>query len=247
MPSPVAHMTPSERLKEIQKNVLRWFQRNTRELPWRKRRDPYAIWVAEIMLQQTRSGAVGPYYKRFLKRFPTVQGLAAAPVGDVLKVWEGLGYYARARNMHRAAKQIVRDFGGRLPQTAAELRTLPGIGRYTAGAIASIAFDADEPVLDGNVTRVLSRLFRIRENPRTAKNQQRLWSLAQKLIPRGKARQFNQGMMDLGATVCTPSRPLCPSCPLKKLCGAYSRGDARAKPSPTIRSLPESYGREIGF
>jgi A/G-specific adenine glycosylase len=182
-------------------------------MPWRKTRDPYAIWVSEIMLQQTQVETVTPYFIRFMTRFPTVQALARAPIAAVLKLWEGLGYYSRARNMHAAAKKIASDFGGKLPRTAPELLTLPGIGRYTAGAIASIAFGQDEPVLDGNVTRVLCRVFRIRENPKGAATQEKLWSLARQVIPPGKAGLMNQALMDLGATVCVPRNPRCPTCP----------------------------------
>ncbi|MBM4045775.1 MAG: A/G-specific adenine glycosylase [Planctomycetes bacterium] len=198
----------------MQRRLLVWFRRDQRDLPWRRTRDPYAIWVSEIMLQQTQVATVEPYFERFLKRFPTVKALAQAPLGAVLKVWEGLGYYSRARNLHRAAKLVVSEFGGRLPGTMDELLTLPGIGRYTAGAIASIAFGQDEPVLDGNVTRVLCRVFRIRQNPKAGKTQQKLWSLARQLIPPGKAGAMNQALMELGATVCVPREPRCAVCPL---------------------------------
>ena len=207
-------MTQEERLKAVQGALIPWFNRHRRDMPWRRTRDPYAIWVSEIMLQQTQVETVKPYFICFMKRFPTVQALARAPIAAVLKLWEGLGYYSRARNMHAAAKRIASDLGGKLPRTVPELLALPGIGRYTAGAIASIAFGQDEPVLDGNVTRVLCRVFRIRENPKEAPTQERLWSLARRVIPAGKAGLMNQAMMDLGATVCVPRNPRCPICPV---------------------------------
>ena len=212
-----------------------WWKRRRRDLPWRRRSDPYAIWISEIMLQQTQVATVVPYFERFCVRFPDVRTLAEAGLDEVLKVWEGLGYYSRARNLHRAARMVVEQHGGRLPQSAAELRTLPGIGRYTAGAIASIAFGLDEPVLDGNVTRVLCRVFSVRQQPKTAPVQRRLWSLARRLIPAGRAGLFNQAMMDLGATVCVPSGPRCPQCPLRKVCRARARGEQDKLPVKTKR------------
>jgi len=217
-------------LQPIRTRLLAWYRRNRRDLPWRGADDPYAVWVSEIMLQQTRVETVGPYYRRFLERFPNVPSLAAAKLDDVLKLWEGLGYYARARNLHRAARQLVAERGAELPRDPAELRKLPGIGRYTAGAIASIAFGLDEPVLDGNVTRVLSRVFRIRRPPDEPATQRRLWKLARDLIPRGKASLINQAMMDLGATVCRPRNPLCLTCPLRNDCRALARGEQTKLP-----------------
>jgi len=199
-------------------------------MPWRGTPDAYAIWVSEIMLQQTRVETVKSYYTRWMDRFPTVEKLAAAKIGDVLKAWEGLGYYGRARNLHKAAKQIVADFAGALPKTVPELRRLPGIGPYTAGAIASIAFGLDEPVLDGNVARVLCRLFRIRTNPAQTATRKKLWALARKLIPPGKAGRFNEAMMDLGATVCTPRSPRCDACCVADACEALVRGEQESLP-----------------
>ena len=227
--------TRKDGTKQIQAALMAWFKRNRRDLPWRRSRDPYAIWVSEIMLQQTRAGAAAAYFRRFLRRLPNVRALAGARIGQVLKAWEGLGYYARARNMHRAARQIAADFGGRLPTAPAELRKLPGIGRYTAGAIASIAFGLDEPVLDGNVTRVLCRLFRIREDPKSARTRKKLWSLARRLIPPGEAGLFNQAMMDLGAIVCIPSRPRCAICPLRRLCRARQHDEQDKLPRKAKR------------
>jgi len=208
----------------IQRALLAWYDAHRRDLPWRRTEDPYAIWVSEVMLQQTQVQTAAPFYGRFLERFPTVEALAAAPQDDVLKAWEGLGYYARARNLHRAAQVIALEHGGRLPNTFDELARLPGIGRYTAGAIASMAFGRDEPVLDANVTRVLSRLFAVRSDPRKASTRHRLWETARLLLPPGKASPFNQALMDLGAIVCTARVPQCPSCPLSELCVAKRKG-----------------------
>lgn len=219
-----------KQLLEAPGALLAWFRRRRRDMPWRRTRDPYAIWISEIMLQQTRVTAVTPYYLRFLEQFPTVEALAAARLDVVLKYWEGLGYYTRARNLHRAAQIVVREFGGRLPGTAEGLRSLPGIGRYTAGAVASIAFGLDEPVLDGNVTRVLCRVFRIAEPPKDDAVQRTLWRLARKLIPPGEAGDFNQAMMELGATICQPRNPRCDECPVQAFCRAYRAGDQAELP-----------------
>jgi len=225
----------SSQRKNIAARLLAWYAKHKRDLPWRRdAHDPYRVWISEIMLQQTQVATVIPYYERFLARFPTVQALADAELDDVLKVWEGAGYYARARNLHRAAKEIVARFDGKLPGTVDELLTLPGIGRYTAGAIASIAFQRDAPVLDGNVIRVLCRYFKIEQNPKEGKFQRELWGLAETLLPRGRAGEFNQALMELGATVCTPRNPQCGVCPLKRNCqarrlGMQDRLPARAK------------------
>lgn len=224
-----------ERITRVRDRLVPWYRRHQRDLPWRRTRDPYAVWVAEIMLQQTRAATVGPYYERFLKRFPDTTALAEAPLDDVLKAWEGLGYYGRARNLQAAARRIVAEFGGRIPATHSELLSLPGVGRYTAGAVASIAFGLDEPVLDGNVTRVLCRVFCIRANPKKAATQKKLWRLARDVIPPGKAGEMNQALMDLGATVCTPRDPACPKCPLKRVCLARQRGLQERVPAKVRR------------
>jgi A/G-specific adenine glycosylase len=190
-------------------------------LPWRRdARDPYRVWIAETLLQQTQVATVIPYYERFLARFPNVRALASARLDDVLKTWEGAGYYARARNLHRAAKEIVARYDGKIPSTVEELRTLPGIGRYTAGAVASIAFGRDAPVVDGNVTRVLCRYFKVADDPKSTRTQKNLWKLAENLLPRGHAGDFNQALMELGATVCVPRNPQCNACPLRRGCVA---------------------------
>ncbi len=214
----------------IQEALLEWYRVHQRDLPWRRTKDPYAIWISEIMLQQTQVGTVVPYYHRFLEKFPDVRSLARADLETVLKLWEGLGYYSRARNIYTAARKVMTDFGGIIPSSVENLRKLPGIGRYTAGAIASIAFGLDEPVLDGNVERVLCRVFYIKENPKETRTHQRLWSLAQMLIPDGRASFFNQAMMDLGATICVPRNPRCPVCPLSKLCEAFRRDKQNTLP-----------------
>ncbi|MBN1846601.1 MAG: A/G-specific adenine glycosylase [Sedimentisphaerales bacterium] len=232
-------MNQRERFQTIRSCLLRWFGRCARDLPWRRTRDIYAIWISEIMLQQTQTAAVEPYYRRFLRRFPDVHALARARLDSVLKAWEGLGYYSRARNLHRAARIIVKEHDGRLPRTREELLKLPGIGRYTAGAIASIAFGQNEPVLDGNVTRVLCRVLRISEDPRQAKTQQRLWQAAQKIIAAGRAGTLNQALMELGATICVPRRPRCDQCPLAGSCRALRSGEQENLPvRPAKKTLP---------
>lgn len=205
--------------------LLHWFDSNKRDLPWRRIKDPYRIWLAEIMLQQTRVPTVVPYYQRFLRAFPTVRKLARARLGSVLRVWAGLGYYSRARNLHAAAKRIVREHDGRFPATLDAALALPGIGPYTARAILSIAYGKPVAVVDGNVARVLVRLFDLRgtnPNDRVA-----LQPLADKLVDRRRPGDFNQALMELGSTVCLPRAPRCSSCPLEKLCTARQAGVER--------------------
>jgi len=214
--------------------LMAWYARTARDLPWRRTRNPYAIWVAEIMLQQTQVETVKPYYTRFLERFGSVEVLARARLDSVLKLWEGLGYYARARHLHAAARYLCRHHAGRLPDTIEALRSLPGVGRYTAGAIASIAFGRDEPVLDGNVSRVLCRLYAIEQDPKSADCQERLWALAAAALPAGRAGTFNQAMMDLGARICLPRRPLCPDCPVRRHCRALA--ESRVEQLPVRRA-----------
>jgi A/G-specific adenine glycosylase len=225
---------------------LRWFAAQARDLPWRRTSDPYAIWVSEIMLQQTRVPAVVPFYTRFLQRFPTAEKLARASLDSVLKSWEGLGYYSRARNLHAAAHEVVTRFGGRLPATAAELRSLPGIGRYTAGAIASIAFGRREPLVDGNVARVLCRVFRIRGNPKEPRVQRTLWSLAEDLLPSRKVGPFNQALMELGSEICVPRHPRCNDCPVNRVCEAKRHGEQNRLPTRTTKKPLPSYTVAVG-
>jgi A/G-specific adenine glycosylase len=209
-------------ISKLRGALLAWYRRRRRDLPWRSTRDPYAIWLSEVMLQQTRAAAVIPYYERFLARFPTVESLAAAPEQDVLALWSGLGYYFRARNLHRAARQIVER--GTFPTTYDEIRALPGAGPYTAAAVASIAFDLPHAVLDGNVVRVLSRLSAEPGLVSRSETRARLDALAACLLPRSAPGAFNQAVMELGATVCLPRRPLCAQCPLASHCEAHRRG-----------------------
>lgn len=212
----------ARRLAPLRRALLAWFDAERRDLPWRRTRDAYHVWLSEIMLQQTRVETVTPYYERFVQRFPTLGALAAAPLDDVLLLWAGLGYYSRARNMHRAAQAVAAEHAGRLPPTAAQLQSLPGVGRYTAAAVASIAFDEPVAVLDGNVKRVLARFHADRtpiDQPAAVK---RLWTKAQELLCRRRPGDFNQALMELGATVCTPRRPLCGQCPLQRACRGHA-------------------------
>ncbi len=215
--------------------LLAWYGRAGRDLPWRRTRDPYRIWLSEIMLQQTTVAAVIPYYERFLIRFPDVAALAAAPPEAVIDLWAGLGYYSRARNLHAAARQVMTEHGGRFPADLAALQGLPGVGRSTAGAIYSIAFDRPGPILDGNVRRVLCRLFALDGDPRSAVAEKQLWGWAEALTPVQNCHDYAQASMDLGATVCTPSAPDCPACPLVALCQARKRGLEGELPRPRAK------------
>jgi A/G-specific adenine glycosylase len=208
----------------LSSRLLKWYKRNRRDLPWRRTENPYAIWVAEVMLQQTQVATVIGYYDRFLERWPTVEALAAAHIDDVLKMWEGLGYYARARNLHCGAQVVAREFGGDLPRDLPALREIPGIGRYTAAQLASVAFGANEPTIDANIRRVLCRLFALRSDPREPAVDSALWEHAVSILPQGKAGDFNQAMMDLGASICVAGRPRCLICPLTEECLAYQSG-----------------------
>jgi A/G-specific adenine glycosylase len=200
--------------------LLSWYGRVARDLPWRRTRDPYAIWVSEVMLQQTQVATVIPYYERWLERFPTVAALASSDEDAVLHAWQGLGYYSRARALLAGARAVVERHDGRIPRQLADLRALPGVGPYTAGAIASIAHGQRVALVDGNVKRVLTRLFALRGDPARAPLEKQLWALAEQLVPEGHASEFNQALMELGATVCTPKSPRCHECPVAKRCGA---------------------------
>ena len=213
--------------------LLAWIALGRRDLPWRRRRDPYAVWISEIMLQQTQVVTVVPYFDRWMARFPDIAALAAAPLDDVLKAWEGLGYYARARNLQRAAQIVAAQYDGQLPGERDALLALPGIGRYTVGAILSLAFGQPEPVLDGNVRRVLCRVYDIAEDPRQPGVARRLWETAAALVeaaPVGQAGDLNEALMELGAQVCTPGRPDCGGCPLQAACLAHARGVEAERP-----------------
>jgi A/G-specific adenine glycosylase len=208
----------------MQNAMLGWYRQHKRDLPWRKTKDPYRILVSEIMLQQTQVQTVIPYYQRWIKTFPSFRSLARSPLHRVLKRWEGLGYYARARNLRELAKTVVNRYHGRLPSTFDELKALPGIGRYTAGAILSIAFQKPYPLVDGNVARVFSRYIGIRQDIALPKTRARLWRLAEKLVPPKRPGDYNQALMELGATICTPRAPDCPRCPLRTDCRANRSG-----------------------
>ena len=220
--------------------LLAWYDRHARTLPWRGIHDPYRTWVSETMLQQTRVETVIGYYDRFLQRFPTVAALAAAPEDDVLKMWEGLGYYSRARNLHKGARQVMADFGGVMPSDVEHLRKISGVGPYTAGAIASIAFDQPVPAVDGNVIRVVSRLCGIRENVGIPSVRRTLEGEAASLVPADRPGDFNQAMMDLGATICVPGTPACEKCPLQPLCDAFAAGDAEDLPVLPRKNPPKA-------
>jgi len=209
---------PSEQVEDFQRRLIRWYRRRGRDLPWRRTRDPYRILVSEIMLQQTQVDRVRAFYRRFLHRYPTIEDLAGAGAGEVREAWDGLGYYARARNLHETAKRVVRDHDGRLPEDPDAIRRLPGIGRYTAGAVLSIAFGQDAAILDTNAARVLARVFGVAHGGSKSRTQRRLWGVAEAVTPAGQADVFNQAIMDLGATVCRARQPDCSACPVRTVC-----------------------------
>ena len=230
------------------RRLLRWYDAHRRDLPWRLKSgsgetlDPYLVLVSEAMLQQTQVATVIPYFQRFIGRFPTIQSLAEADEQDVLRMWQGLGYYSRARNLHAAARRIVIEHRGVLPRTADELRALPGVGRYTAGAVASIAFDCRAPIVDGNVARVICRLDRIARDPREREVLELLWRRAEQILPNVRCGDFNSALMELGATVCTPRSPKCLICPVREHCEAQAAGlqeqippPRKSKPTPLLR------------
>ena len=215
---------------KFRQKLLRWFQTHRRRLPWRENGNPYRIFIVEVMLQQTQIKTVIPYYERWLKAFPNVRALARAPLDRVLKLWEGLGYYTRARNLHKAAQIIVRDHRGKIPSDAEVLRSLPGIGPYTSGAIASIAFGKPVPLVDGNVARVLSRVFYIRKDILAPDVQRQFYRLAERLVPNKNPGAFNQALMELGSLVCIPDMPRCHVCPVKSECRALAVGNPSSLP-----------------
>jgi A/G-specific adenine glycosylase len=225
-----SHFTPRA-LKAFQRRLLIWFRTHQRDLPWRASRDPYRIWIAEVMLQQTRIAAVLPFYARWLKRFPTVNSLARAPEEQLLRLWSGLGYYSRARNLHRAAKEIVARHGGAFPRAPDDALALPGVGRYTAAAVLSIAYDQPFAVLDGNVARVFARLGAIRGDLRAPARWRQLGELVQRLLVRNDPGDWNQALMELGETICTPRIPRCSECPVSRGCRARALGLTREIPA----------------
>jgi len=228
----------------VRRRLLRWYDRHARDLPWRRTRDPYHVWVSEIMLQQTVVAAVVPYFQRFLVQFPSIAALAAADEQDVLRLWEGLGYYRRARQLHRAAQVLRDEHQAVFPHDAATVRGLPGIGRYTAGAILSIAFDEPQPILEANTVRLLARLLAFAGDTRAAAGQELLWSAAERLLPRRGAGKFNQALMELGSQVCTPRNPRCNACPLATLCPTrrwdLTESIPAARPRPAMENVREA-------
>lgn len=231
-------------LRRFRRNLRAWYDVNARDLPWRRSSDPYRIWISEIMLQQTTVSAVIPYYERFLKRFPTVHSIAEASETDVLRYWEGLGYYSRARNIHDAAQRIVREHAGTFPDSVGELMNLPGIGRYTAGAIVSFAFDRPAPIVEANTLRLYCRLLGFDGDPRASRGQRVLWRFAEQLQVRNAPGRFNQALMELGAHVCTPVEPNCDRCPVKSCCRAFAAGEQRQIPvsasRPNVTAVTEA-------
>jgi len=237
----------------FRRQLLKWYDRHRRDLPWRvprdavpaARLDPYHVLVSEAMLQQTQVATVIPYFHRFLRTFPTVRALAEADQQEVLRLWQGLGYYSRARNLQAAVRQIIEEYGGDIPRTAQELRSLPGIGPYTAGAIASIAFDEPAPIVDGNVARVLARLDRIERDVTAPKVRDQLWSRAAEFVKGKRPGDFNSAMMELGATVCTPRAPKCLLCPVAAHCEALAAGLQEKLPLPKKRPEQPMLRRDV--
>ena len=220
----------------IGKKLVRWYEKNKRDLPWRKTKDPYPIWISEIMLQQTQVKKVIPYYLRFIESFPTLKKLAKTNEDEVLKLWSGLGYYRRARNLHKGAKLVLKDFSGKIPAEWNEIRKIPGIGDYTASAILSIAYGKPYPVVDGNVVRVASRVFGLRGDPHSKKFQEKIRTKLESMIIKHDPSDFNQGMMELGALICAPENPKCLVCPLKQECFAFSKNLQNELP---LKAVPQ--------
>ncbi len=226
--------------KSFQRQLLAWYGRHQRDLPWRHSSDPYRIWISEIMLQQTQVATVVPYFNRFVAAFPTPRALARADEREVLRHWEGLGYYRRARQLHRAAKVVVDQFGGQFPRDLDSVRQLPGVGRYTAGAIVSIAFDVSAPILEANTVRLFSRLIAFRGAPAASAGQRLLWQLSEMLVPRRHCGAFNQALMELGSLLCTPRAPRCQDCPVSELCAAFRSGEQDQIPQPRAKARSEA-------
>jgi len=231
-------VTSGQTGEQLRQALIIWYENRKRDLPWRKTRDPYAIWVSEVMLQQTQVKTVLGYYERWMARFPDVTALARAADDDVLHAWQGLGYYSRARRLLAGARAVREKHGGELPRDVAALLELPGVGPYSAGAIASIAFGMPEPIVDGNVVRVLCRLFALQGDPARAPLKGALWTLARELVPRDQPGEFNQSLMELGATICTPTSPRCAECPVATRCRALALGKERELPELAKRAAP---------
>ena len=231
--------------KNFTQTILSWYDQGHRDLPWRRTQDPYRIWISEIMLQQTRAETVVSYYERFLARYPTVQDLASAPEEELLKAWEGLGYYSRARSLQKAAKEIVARYGGQLPADLEKLRALPGIGDYTAGAIASIAFGIPAAAVDGNVERVLCRWDAIKDEVGTPTVRRQIAARAQALVPRDRPGAFANAMMEMGATMCTPKNPKCLLCPVREGCMGFAQGIAQELPRKAKKKAQRVENRAV--
>lgn len=229
----------TKEVTQLQKKFLDWYFMNARQLPWRENTDPYRIWISEIMLQQTRVDTVIDYFHRFMQTFPTIKDLANADDEKLLKIWEGLGYYSRARNLKVAANQIMDEYGGKFPQTPAEISKLKGIGPYTTGAISSIAFHLPEPAIDGNVMRVVSRLFLIEEDIAKASSRKVFDQAVRKIISEKYPGEFNQAFMDLGSSICTPTNPKCEECPLSDFCHSLQKGTQEQFPVKTKKAKPK--------
>lgn len=234
----------SDELKTFRRSLLAWYKKHARDLPWRKFGDPYRVWVSEVMLQQTQVETVKSYFKRFTDSFPTVESLASAEEEQVLRLWEGLGYYRRARSLHAAAKVVVDEYDGKMPGDVVTLMKLPGIGRYTAGAIVSIAYDKPAPILEANTIRLLTRLTAYDGDPTKAAGQRFLWGVAEELLPKKQISRFNQALMELGSLTCTPTSPQCEACPTNKICRAY-QNDQVDLLQPTTKKLKFSDLKEI--
>ncbi|WEG73809.1 A/G-specific adenine glycosylase [Vagococcus intermedius] len=236
-----------EKIQKFQTDFLNWYEKERRDLPWRENQDPYRIWVSEIMLQQTQVVTVIPYFYRFMEWFETIADLAEAPEDKLLKAWEGLGYYSRVRNMQVAAQQMMTDFDGQMPQTVEEISSLKGIGPYTAGAIASIAFDLPEPAIDGNVMRVFSRLFELEADIAKPSSRKVFDYVVRQVMPHHDPSSFNQGIMDLGSGICTPNSPNCYECPLQEYCQSFAKGTMLNYPvkSKKVKSRPVYYLAQV--
>lgn len=232
--------------REIVPSLLNWYDENKADLPWRGV-DAYGVWLSEIMLQQTQIDTVIPYYNHFLEKFPSIHELARSDLDSILKLWEGLGYYSRARNLHKSAQIISNDFEGKFPSNVTELLYLPGIGRYTAGAIASIAFDVQASVLDGNVIRVFSRWLDLADDVTETKTKNTLWDVADTLVPAERPGDYNQALMELGQKICTPKNPLCAECPVQKICLAYTNGTQSTRPVKKKKARIPHYDVSAGI
>lgn len=234
-----------EKLSSLRQALLDWYDVHQRELPWRGIQDPYATWVSEIMLQQTQVITVKDYYARWMARFPTIEALAVASLDEVLAMWAGLGYYRRARFLHQGARVVMEELGGQMPTDVSGLRALPGVGAYTAGAIASIAYGQVAALVDGNVERILARLYAIEGDPKDRANQKQFWALAEQLVDVHRPGDFNQAMMELGATICMPKKPACLLCPVRQDCAAWELGDVLSYPSKVKRRAPRQEASQV--